>query len=470
MKALPRLSVIFLFPSLFILHSACQPRADLTPDEAREIAEEAYIYAYPMLEHYKMMFAQAMYPESGAFEAPFNTLHNKTQLLGPEYTTIVRPNNDTFYSIVWFNLKGEPMVLRVPAIADGRYYSFQIIDLNTYNIDYIGTRATGFDAGAFLFAGPDWAGETPEGIEKVIRSDGNFLVALGRTQVFGPQDVEKAREVMAGYAVEPLSVFLGEEGPASAPEPPTYPPFDPEKVNGVGFIAYLNALLGDARVQPSEKEMLQGFGKIGIGPGKSFDRDALDPAIVDAIKEGIRSAQARIAEESTKLGDRQNGWQLIRGAFGTRAEMEGKYLTRAAAAYFGLWGNSMEEAYYPEATVDADGDPLDGSKHNYLLHFEADEIPPVKAFWSLSMYKLPEQLFIENEIDRYVIGSATDGLKYHPDGSLDIFIQKDNPGPGKVSNWLPAFDGPFSLQARMYWPEPGALDPLYVPPPVQKVE
>jgi hypothetical protein len=148
--------------------------------------------------------------------------------------------------------------------------------------------------------------------------------------------------------------------------------------------------------------------------------------------------------------------------------MQGKYLTRAAAAYIGLWGNDLEEAYYPETTLDADGDELDGSEHSYVLHFDADKLPPVKAFWSLTMYKLPEQLLVENEIDRYKIGDATEGLQYNADGSLDLYIQKDHPGKELESNWLPAHNGKFSLQARFYWPEEDALDPLYVPPAVEK--
>lgn len=133
-----------------------------------------------------------------------------------------------------------------------------------------------------------------------------------------------------------------------------------------------------------------------------------------------------------------------------------------------VYGATLEEAYYPEASVDADGDALDGSKNKYVLHFDADALPPVKAFWSLSMYKLPEQLFIENEINRYVISSATEGLKFNEDASLDVYIQKENPGKDKESNWLPAHDGLFSLQARLYWPNPASLDPLYVMPPIKK--
>jgi hypothetical protein len=227
--------------------------------------------------------------------------------------------------------------------------------------------------------------------------------------------------------------------------------------------------MADGSIHESEKGLFEKFAKIGIAPGKAFDVSSMEPAIVNAIKEGIASAEVKIEAESSMLGEQKNGWQLISGAFGTREAMQGKYLTRAAAAYFGLWGNDLEEAFYPESSVDEMGEALDCSKHNYVLHFDKSEIPPVKAFWSLSMYKLPEQLFIENEINRYVISSATEGLKYNEDGSLDVYIQKENPGEDKVSNWLPAHDGPFSLQARLYWPNPENLDPLYVMPSVNKV-
>jgi len=440
----------------------------LSPKEAKRIAEEAYIYAYPMIDHYKMMFAMAIYKESGAYDAPFNTLKSNSALLGPEYTTIVRPNNDTFYSSVWFNLTGEPMVLKVPAIVDKRYYSFQIIDKYTHNIDYVGTRATGFDAGAYLFVGPDWDGETPEGINKVIRSEGNYIVALGRTQVFGPDDVDNVKTVLAKYKAEPLSAYLGKESTVQA-KTPNFPAYNPEKAKSIEFITYLNALMTDGGIHESEKELFTKFAKIGIAPGKVFDPSTLDPAIANAIAEGIASAEEKIKAESIKLGVRKNGWQMISGAFGNREAMQGKYLTRSAAAYFGLWGNSLEEAYYPETSFDSDKDALNGSKHNYVLHFDKEGLPPVKAFWSISMYKLPEQLFIENEINRYVISSATKGLKYNEDGSLDVYIQKENPGEDKASNWLPAHDGIFSLLARLYWPNPENLDHLYAMPSIKKV-
>lgn len=443
-------------------------KQNLANEEAKQIAEEAYIYAYPMIEHYKMMFAMAMYEQSGAYNAPFNVLTNKSKLNGPKDTIIVRPNNDTFYSAVWFDLSQQPQVLEVPAITDGRYYSFQIIDMYTYNIAYVGSRATGSGAGAYMFVGPNWDGETPEGISKVIHSEGNYLLALGRTQVFGPDDVEAAQAVMQGYKVQSLNAYQGMMETAVIPQNPQLPPFNPQKVADANFITYLNALMTLGPVHPDEKVMFERFAKIGIEPGKPFDLENIDPEILKAINEGVKSGMEKIKEESMKMGERKNGWQLIANVFGTREAMKDKYLIRASAAWFGLWGNDLEEAFYPETTYDADGEELDGSKHAYILHFNADQLPPAKAFWSLTMYKLPEQLLLENEINRYIIGSATKGMKYNADGSLDIYIQKENPGKDKESNWLPANNGKFSLQSRIYWPEPKALDPLYAPPAVEK--
>jgi hypothetical protein len=448
----------------------CTNQNKLKPGEAKQIAEEAYIFAYPMLENYKVMFAQAMYDKSGAYVAPFNVLFNKTTLEGPKDTIIVRPNNDTFYGGAWLDLSAQPQILKVPAITDGRYYSFQIIDMYTHNIDYIGSRKTGNGAGIYMFVGPDWKGEVPKGINKVIQSEGNYLVALGRTQVFGPDDVDMAQAVTNGYKLESLSQYLGQDVPKTASPLLNLPPFNPQKISNENFIGYFNALMAYGKIHPSETELFQKFAKIGIEPGKPFNPEDFDPEIIEAINDGIKSGMEKIKEKASKLGERKNGWQLLDKVFGPREVMQGKYLTRAAAAYFGFWGNDLEEAYYPECTADSDGEALDGSKYNYVLHFDKDRLPPVNAFWSFTMYKLPQQLFIENPINRYVISSATKGLKYDQDGSLDIYIQKDSPGKDKASNWLPAYDGPFSLQGRMYWPKPEALNPLYVPPAVQRVK
>ena len=439
--------------------------AQLTAKEVKSITREAYIYAYPMMENYKMVYVLKVWKDSPVYEAPFNELTHNAVLLGPEYTTMVRPNNDTFYSNVIFDLRAEPMVMSVPAISDNRYYSWQLIDLFTHNVGYVGTRATGFQAGKYLIAGPNWSGKKPKGITKVIQTDSNILLALARTQVYSADDAKNAKKIMSEYKVETLSQYMGTPTP-KASTPLDFPVYSLEKIRSVEFITYLNFSLGLVKPNPSEKALLKRFSKIGIGANVPFDVNSIDPETKKIMQDAIDEAMVEIEAETKNLGTVKDGWMQVSGAFGSPKAMEGKFLTRAAAAYFGLYGNDLEEAFYPDTTIDENGNALDGSKHNYILHFSKDRLPPVKAFWSFSMYKMPEQLFTENSINRYVISSATDGLKYNKDGSLDIYIQKEKPSADKVSNWLPAYDGKFSLQARLYWPEPGSLDPLYVLPKV----
>lgn len=462
---------LLVLASFLIIISGClnsnksHSEKELSNIEIKKITKEAYIYTYPMMESYKMIYLLKVWKDSPVYEAPFNELTHNSVLLGPEYTTMVRPNNDTFYSNVIFDLRAEPMILSVPAITDNRYYSWQLIDLYTHNVGYIGTRTTGFDAGKYLIAGPAWRGEKPEGITKVITSNSNILLALARTQVYSANDVQSAKDIMSKYKVETLSNYLKLPKPSAAAEL-NFPHFDAKKIRSVEFITYLNFLLGQLQIDSSEEDLINRFSTIGIGANAIFDISSLSPETQVIMQEAIDEAMVEIEAETRNLGSLKDGWMQTSGAFGSPEVMKGKFLTRAAAAYFGLYGNDLEEAFYPDTTLDENGNALDGSKHNYTLHFSKDRLPPVKAFWSLSMYKLPEQLFTENSINRYVISSATEGLKYNTDGSLDIYIQKDKPSAEKLSNWLPAYNGEFSLQARLYWPEPESLNPLYVLPKI----
>jgi hypothetical protein len=439
----------------------------MTPEEVQTITEEAYIFSFPILDSYKMLFAQALYPESDAYEAPMNAMNHYTELLGPDYTLIVRPNNDTLYSIAWLDLRAEPMVLSVPAIPLDRYYSFQLIDLYTHNFAYVGSRATGPEAGNYLITGPGWSGAAPAGITAVIPCETAFATALARTAVFGPEDVPNVAAIQAQYRVTPLSEFAGSEPPPAAAAP-QLPPYNPEQARSADFVALLNAFLPYLGQHPSEAELWQRFAAIGVGA--DFDLESLDPEIRAAMEEGVATAIEKIETEGANLGSRKNGWMLTEASFGPREAMQGRYMRRAGAAFFGLWGNDLEEAFYPESSVDADGEALDASKHDYVVHFAADELPPVKSFWSLSMYNLPQQHFIHNPINRYTIGDRTEGVVYGKDGSLTVYLQHESPGKDKESNWLPAPDGLLSLQMRCYWPAPESLDPLYAPPAVERVE
>jgi hypothetical protein len=462
--------VWMLLPALVLLSACSSPAVTPTPSpqEVQAIAEEAYIFAYPMLENYRTMYIQSVSPTSPTYRGPFNQFKHSTVLLGPQFTDVVRPNNDTLYSTAWLDLRAEPIVISVPAITD-RYYSFQLVNLYTYNFAYIGTRATGTVAGSYLVAGPLWQGDKPSAVDDVFRSEGNFVLCLVRTAVDGQADVPNVKVIQQQYRLQPLSAFLGQPAPTNTTSG-SFPAYDQAKAESADFIAYFNFLLGQLVVDPSEEDLIAKFGRIGIGPNRPFDVSSFDAQTQGAIHDGVASAWAKIQAETAQLGEKRNGWNLTKRVFGDRQQMQGQYLTRAAAAHLGLYGNDLEEAYYPSANQDVDGNPLDASKSNYLLTFAQDQIPAVNAFWSLTMYSMPDQLMVENPIQRYSLGDRTKGLLLGADGSLVIYIQHDSPGTDKEANWLPAPSGVFSVTMRMYLPQASALDPLYAPPGIQKQE
>ena len=437
---------------------------EISVQEAKQLAEEAYIFAFSMLENYKTMYVQAVDENLPTFRAPFNQFFHMRQLLGPEFTEVVGPNNDTLYSLAWLDLGREPVVLSLPDF-DERYYVIQIVDMYTFNVEYIGARATGYQAAKYLFAGPGWDGSTPEGIDGVRRTEGRFMFLLGRTAVSGVEDVPAVTALQDQFDLMPLSAYLGQPVPDPAPSL-NFPPYDPRKAASIGFIDYFNFLLGQLDPGQDERPLLKKWAQIGVQPGEPFDPETLEAEIRQAVAEGVAAAHEKIKAESLQVGRNVNNWTLIGEGFGYRSMVGGKDLLRAAANMVGLYGNNPEEAYNFGATKDGDGEPLDASKHNYVIHFETP--PPVKAFWSVTMYKLPTPLFVANPIKRYSIGDRTPGFEPNEDGSMTIYLQHESPGPEKEANWLPAPDGPFALSLRIYWPEQEILDGEWEPSAIKK--
>jgi hypothetical protein len=441
-------------------------QADKTADipapsiaETKAIAEEGFIYGLPIVMNYAVMQEFSVDKSSGQYKAPFNTMFNDARVFTYKDTAVVTPNSDTPYSMVWLDLRAEPMVISVPAVPKERYYSVQLIDGNTYNYGYIGTRATGPDAGDYLVVGPDWKGEKPAGITEVFTSTTPFALTVFRTQLFNADDMPNVVKVQAGYKAQPLSAFLNQPAPAAAPKVD----FLPATTQGIkdNFFAYLDAALAFVPITPETKALRGRLASIGIGPGKTFDFKDLSlehkAAVLLAMKEGDDKIDKYLTTEQKSV----NGWK-IGSLFGDRQFFNGNWLVRAAAAKAGIYGNDSVEATYPMTRVDADGDTLDGSKHNYRLTFPARQFPPVNAFWSVTMYDGKTQLLIENPINRYLINSPMlPELKKGEDGSLTLYIQKDSPGADKESNWLPAPDGPIYLVMRLYWPktEPPSILP-----------
>lgn len=451
-----------------ILTIACVQQ--LAAGEYSSIGEEAFIYGYPMVMAYDVINQFSINKESGQYKAPFNVLSSEARVFTPADTAVVTPNSDTPYSFAALDLRAEPMVICVPEIEKERYYSIQLVSLYTFNFGYIGSRATGNKAGCYAIVGPEWKGETLKGVDQVIRSETEFALAIFRTQLFNAADIDNVKKVQSGYKLLPLSKFQNTTPPPAAPVV-QWPKIDKPLIAANPF-TYLNFLLqfaptvGAAAV---EKPMRAQFEQLGIIAGKPLLLNKLTAEQKDELELGMKTGLQKIKRRTTELGEDVNGWRFGTSGFGNRAEMKNDWTLRAALAMAGIFGNDAAEALYPMTRVDSSNEPLDGSKHNYTLTFK--ELPPVNAFWSVTMYDGDTQLLINNPLNRYLINSPMlPSMQKNADGSLTLYIQKDSPGKDKESNWLPAPNGPIYLVMRLYWPKESALNGSWKPPGVVRIQ
>lgn len=442
--------------------------APVTPEEARAIAKEAYIYGFPIVDNYRVQYTYFVDKQDPQYKGGWNQVHSTARVFTPEDTTVQTPNSDTPYSALGADLRTEPLVLTVPPIQQDRYYSLQFVDGYTSNFAYVGSRTTGNGGGRYLLAGPDWKGEKPAGIDEVIRSDTELAMVLYRTQLFGPSDIDEVKKIQAGYQAAPLSVFLNQPSPAPAPPIDFVPPLTPDQQRtSPQFFEILNFALRFAPTLPEEAQLRERFAKIGIGPDGNFDAEKLTPEMRTAIEGGMADAWAEL--DALKKNDIDTGKVGSAQFFGTRQDLKGNYLYRMAGAVFGIYGNTAAEALYPSFTNDSTGVPLTGA-NNYTFRFPKGQLPPVNAFWSLTVYELPQSMLVANPINRYLINSPMlPSLVADPDGGYTFYIQNSSPGLDREANWLPAPKGPFSLVLRLYWPKPDALNGTWKPPQPQKV-
>jgi hypothetical protein len=422
-----------------------------SPAEARRIAEAGYVFGLPIVMNYGIMYEYAVDHASLQFKAPFNEIKNEARVFTYQDTAVITPNSDTPYSFAWMDLRAEPMVLSVPAVERSRYYAVQLIDGSTYNYGYIGSRATGTEAGDYMVVGPEWQGETPPGIKKLFRSGTQFSLGAIRTQLFAADDMPNVVAVQAGYKVQPLSAYLRRPAPAAAPAV-VFPPIN-EALARSNFFEYLDFVLQFEPATANEAAIRADLARIGVGSDKTFAFKDLPLEHRQEIVAGMQAGQAKVVEGVATAGTNINGWR-VSAMLGDATFFNGDWLLRAVGAQAGIYGNSAVEATYPITRTDADGQPLDGSKNNYTLTFAAGETPPVNAFWSVTMYDGKTQLLIENPINRYLINSPmVPTLTKGADGSLTLYIQNKPPGGDKEANWLPAPDGPIYLVMRLYWPK-----------------
>ena len=396
---------------------------------------------------------------------PENQLVSIGVLTDPDVQGVVLPNHDTTYTVGRLRLGQGPLVIDVPDTR-GRYYVLQLLDAYSNTIGYVGRRTTGTRAGSFAIVPRRWSGALPPGVRRVESPTGLVWV-LGRTLVRGGADLPAATGVMRGYTVTPLERRRGGErqAPVVLPEFPSSPPTPlPE---GLVFFDALGAVLAEDPPPRGDACALRAFARAGIGPGRSPATEASAStrrALTAALRAGaklIRAAEQRGAAYSRR---RNNGWLVHGGYIGDYGR---NWLGRAVIALTALGANTPPETVYPIALSDSRGRPLTG-RHRYTLRFPRGELPPARAFWSVTMYDDGPYL-VDNPIDRYAIGDRTSGLRRGKDGSLTIHLSRTPPrSAAERANWLPAPRGRFRLALRLYEPERSVLRGSWKPPALRR--
>lgn len=439
----------------------------LTEQDIREIGVEAYTYFYPLV-LMDVTRRQAVNVEAGKTfgRGPMNAFTSVRTFPPAEFRDVVRPNFDTLYSVAWLDLTTEPMVVAAPDTA-GRYYMLPMLDMWTDVFACPGKRTTGTGAGRFALVPPGWRGKLPDGVEQ-IDAPTSYVWVIGRTQTNGPKDYDAVHQVQDGYTITPLSQLEKGPQPVKAAIDPTAdmktPPMTQVDTMAAGkYFAYAAELLKANPPHSTDQPMVARMRQIGIEAGKSFDVERADPAVKRALERAAPDALKAMQAKVSTLARVVNGWQMNTDTMGVYGNY---YLKRAIVAMLGLGANLPEDAVYPLNLGDSDGKPLTGA-NKYTLHFAKDEIPPAKAFWSVTLYD-KDGFPSPTDLKRNAIGDR-DALKFNADGSLDLYVQHGSPGPDKESNWLPAPEGAFNLSMRVYSPKSQVLDGQWAPPAVTRV-
>lgn len=436
------------------------------PQEAFDVGVEAYHYLYSLItmEVTRRIMTNVPAGKMPGF-GPMGAFYHMRAFPDANFKAVVRPNFDTLYSSAWVDVR-EPVILSVPD-THGRYYLLPMLDMWTDVFAAPGSRTSGNQAGKFALVYEGWQGQLPDGIEK-IEAPTPYIWIIGRTQTNGPADYEAVHQVQDGYLLTPLSRY---------PNPPAAPEYHPDpavdmktpplnQVNNMSAKDYFTYGAQLMKLHPPHKTDWSQVARrrlAGLHLGETFNWDHLDPAVQDALNQVPAAALKSMQTKLPTLARVVNGWQMNTDTMGVYGDY---YLKRAIVAMVGLGANQAVDAIYPLSIVDADGQPYHGA-NQYVMHFEKDEIPPIAAFWSMTLYDA-EGFQVANELNRFAIGDR-DALQFNADGSLDLYLQNTNPGPDKVSNWLPTPTGPWNVCLRLYAPRPQALDGTWNPPAVKKI-
>jgi hypothetical protein len=432
---------------------------DMLSADLRTLGREAYTYLYPLVTM-DLTRRQAVAVPAGVKPGygPPNQFHHMRAFPPADFRAVVRPNFDTLYSVAWLDLTASPVELHVADTA-GRYYMLPLLDMWTDVFATVGSRTTGTGAQHYLVVGPGHRGELPDGAT-VLRAPTPYAWVIGRTQTNGPADYDAVHKVQDGYTL----TAAHPTGPA--PGPDVDPDTDPfTQVNGLSAVQFFTRAaqaLAENPPHASDFSVLARIAHLGLVPGTGFDADRFSADELALLEAGARDAREAILTGTAAIGAETDGWRTSAENIGVYGN---SYFKRAVVTAAGLGANPPEDAVYPVLTADADGDPVVGG-NDYVLHFDADALPPVDAFWSVTMYD-QEGFQAANELDRFALGDR-DALVRNADGSLDIHIRHQNPGPELEANWLPAPDGPLGITLRLYAPRPEALDGRWTPPPVRR--
>jgi hypothetical protein len=438
------------------------------PGDVQKIAEEAYIYGYPLVLMDVTKEISTNVAAANETAAPVNQFVHKKSFPDANFNTVVSPNADTLYSSAWLDVTKEPVILSLPDTGD-RYYLMPLMSAWTDVFASPGSRTNGNGKADFAVVGPAWKGKLPEGI-KEIRSPTNDVWLIGRTQTNGKADFPAVQALQKQYRLTPLSAWgTNYQAPRntdvrSGVDMKTAPVAQVERMTPEEFFKRMAKSLKRNAPAAADASTVAQMVRIGIIPGRDFEPDQLTSSQRSALNEGAKSGLALIVKSAKNPeGKKTNGWVMIEGLgdYGTR------YPFRAGVAYMGLGANLPEDAIYFTAENDLEGQPLSGN-NRYVIRFPKGQEPPVNAFWSVTLYNA-KHFFAKNSINRYTLGDR-DSLQYNDDGSVDIYIQRQNPGRDKTANWLPTPTGKFNLNLRSYWPKQALLNGQWAPPPIQRVQ
>ncbi len=468
-------SFIFITSAVFgeVKNSSTISSSSLTPEEALEIARDAYIYGYSLITTEITRVQMSNVPTEEELRAPMGKFINVKRYPPADFRGVSAPNADTLYSIAWVDLT-EPQVFSHPDMGD-RFYLFEMTDLWMIDFDAPGTRTTGGAKANYLLTGPDWKGQVPNDLKQIPVTT-KYMVILGRIYADGSdEDYKKVNALQNQLSLTPLSSW-GKEYSYKAPAVNPTPGFSmtdkpQEVINNMDISSYftlMTKLLGTvAPAQPEDARILARMAKIGLIPGQPFDVSSFPEDIRAAIRQAGKHAMAKISANQKNMGSIENGWTISKGLgiYGT------DYLKRATVAAFGWPANREKDAVYSYTFDDNSGVKLNGA-NRYTLTFTKGGLPPVRGFWSITMYEIDNGWwFVPNALNKFTV-SERNSLKYNPDGSLTLYFQNENPGSDKEANWLPAPKGDFLLMLRMYWPnenDPSILNNTWKPPVVVKV-